>query len=139
VWPRKLKMSGSKRKECSSPEVIESEEEEQRSPVVYRRMHSDHEPSKGRFRTNSDGERFDNDDRDARRARPGPRWPPLGGYRPYPRDTRAGTNWEGRYSLGFYHPHSSSSSRGPFRLSRSPKPYSRAGDRGGWWGEPEKD
>ena len=132
-------MSGSKRKERSPTEVIEFDEEEQGFPVVDKQLHAEREASEGRFSSNSDGERFDNKDRDARRVRLGPRRPPPGGYRPYHRDTRPGVEWKGRYSPGMSHPHSSSSSRGPYRGSRSLEPYTRAADKGGWWGETKKD
>jgi hypothetical protein len=102
-------------------------------------LHAEREASKGRFCSNSDGERFDNEDRDARRVWPGPCRPPPGGYRLYYRDTRPGVEWEGRYSPVMSHLHSSSSSRGPYRGSRSPEPYTRAADKGGWWGETKKD
>lgn len=108
IWPWKVKMSGLK-KEHPSPEVIECDEEEKGSPVVDRGNNAAWETSEGRFQSNSDGERFNNK-RDGRCFQPGPHRPPPGKYCPYPRESRLGREWKSKYSPGFYHPHSSSSS-----------------------------
>ena len=52
---------------------------------------------------------------------------------------RSNVDWEGRYSRGYYHWNLSSSSRGPYHYSRSPKPYSKLEDRSGWWSKSKED
>jgi hypothetical protein len=57
-------MSNSKRKRCSSPKVIEFEEEEQGSALVDRGKQGELKTSQGRFRDNSNGEGYVNEDRE---------------------------------------------------------------------------
>jgi hypothetical protein len=118
---------------------MDFEEDEQGSPMVDRGERPQHETSQGRYRGTSDGEGYDNDDIERKLGRQGNRRPPPGGYRPYPRDSHPPPEWEGRYSPGFYHHQTSSSSRAPYRTSTSPEPYGRLGERGGWWGEGRED
>jgi hypothetical protein len=125
LWPRK--MSGTKQKERSSPQIVESDDEEYGSPMHDRSKQSQRDTSPGRQRGHSEGEGYDKEDADLRHSRWGRRRPLTGSYRPPERDMRAPPEWEGRYSPAYHHRYPSSSNRAPFRHSRSPEPYRRGG------------
>jgi hypothetical protein len=132
-------MSSNKRKKRLSPEIIESDEDNLGSPVTERDRRHDRETSQGRPRGNSDGKGYDVEDGRLKCARSSAPRPPPRGYRAHPREMRPGSDWEGRYTPGLYHGGSSSSSRLPYRRSRSSDIYSRGAERGGWWGNGKDD
>lgn len=127
-------MKAAKRKERASPEVTLSDEDERISPEPRRGMDTDRQRSQRRRLSNSDGEGYTNDERETRRLTHGGPRPGVGGYGPPPNDRRRPPEYEGRYSPGYFH-HAPSSSRGPYRRSRSPEAYGRHRDGGGWWSD----
>jgi hypothetical protein len=124
-------MSGSKRKGRASPEVIESDDEERASLEPRRRMDNDRETSQRRRRSISNGEGYPNDERENMRVRAGVPRPGVGGYRPHVSERRPPVDYEGRYNPGFFQ-YGPSSSRGPYRCSRSPEPYGKPREGGSW-------
>jgi hypothetical protein len=75
-----MKRAATKRKERASPEVIESDEEDDGSPITERRNPREQETSPNMQRHTLDGEEFDNEDMHRRQGRAGVPKPPQGGY-----------------------------------------------------------
>lgn len=124
-------MSGSKRKGRASPDVVEFDDDVGASTEQLRRMDQDRETSQGQRRSISFTDDFPNEEREGQRFRSGASRPGGGGYRHHPTEMRPPREYDGRYSPGFFHP-GRSSSRGPYRRSRSPEPYPRPGEGAGW-------
>jgi hypothetical protein len=77
-------MLGSKQKSRLSPELIDSDDGEQGSPVQEMGKAVERGRSLGRGKGISEGEGYDDDDKDYRRLRPGAPRPSGGGYRAHP-------------------------------------------------------
>jgi hypothetical protein len=97
VWLHRSKMSNKKRKDRSSPERIDSDNEDHGSPVIERRPPNAMDTSPGRQRRDAD-EGYDYDEMERKRVHSGPPRPPLGGYRPRAQEVRPPSDWEGRSS-----------------------------------------
>jgi hypothetical protein len=123
-------MSGSKRKERPSLEILDSDEDDQDSPLIVRGKESDRDTTQRRRRSTSEEEGYHNDNREVSHVRPGASRPRSGGYRPLGSNRRSTVEYDGRQSPAYYNLNPSSS-KGPYRRSRSPEPYGRAAEQSG--------
>jgi hypothetical protein len=127
-------MTGSKRKERPSPEILESDEDDHDSLVIVRGRESDRDTTQRRRRSTLEGEGYHNDDREVSRVRIRAYKPRGRGYRPLGTDRRTTAEYDGRHILAYYN-QNPLSSRGPYHWSRSLEPYGRGTEWSGWWSD----
>ena len=125
-------MSGSKRKGRASPDIVEFDEDDHESPQRGRRMDQDRDTSQIHRRSNSVHDDYMTEERDSRRFRGGNPRPGGGGYRQPGSELRTHADYERQYSPGYYR-QGPSSSRVPYRSSRSPDAYGRPAEGAGWY------